>query len=1204
MTDNVGRTVKYGYTDGNGNLNTVTDVRGQTTSYTYDANHRLTQIQDARGHVTAANGYNTAGQVAWQEDAAGVASGLKTTYVYALDGSGQPTTTVTSPLGHISILTFDQNGLLLQKQDGTDDPTTEKTTVNTYDPTCLGVTSTTTTKAGDPVTHVESWTYNNTGTAPNCELLTDTDGLSHPIQYTSYNSLRQPLTVIDRNGHTTTYSYDANGNLTQVTAPIDATHNQVTVYHHTDASHPDDMTDKTDPNGKDWLVTYYANGDEASMTAPATTHPSSAAGAKTTYTHDGIGRISTTVAPNGNVSGGNPSLHTSAVGYDAAGNTLATSDALGQSITDSFARTPSATSLGTSDTGNTWTPATGTTWGLGTGGAYLATAGGSNNVVETTGTANGQITFSTPKTSSTQATGVAFRGDGTSSNEWVVAPVSVYGVWGLFKIQGGTITTVATTPGATCCTGNQTVSVWFSSSLIAVFVDGVLRIFVSDSAMSTNTKVGLYSTGAGGGTVAPFVFTRVGANQTASGFDADGNKSWSIDAQGHATTYAYDNNNRQVTTTQTDGSTLGTGYDADGRMVSQTDTNGKVTHYGYTAAGQLASVEDPDLRTTQYAEDALGNPRTVTNPDGHTTTHGYDLAERLHTVSYSSGNPSLVTKNYDNNGNLTSMSDETGNSSYVYDWLNRMTSYTNGGGAHVTTTYDAVGNVLTTAYPAGMGTVTRLYDEADREYQQTDWLANATNYTYDADNNILTQVTSNHVTTTYTPNADDQTTNIADVNTSTSTTLANFAYTRTNEGQVGAVTSTGVGSNLSYGYDSLNRISTVTGHSLADTYDPAGNLNQQDSSTANSQTHDAANQIQTQVSGSTTTSYSYNGEGDRTQAAVTGGSTTSYTYDQANQLGGITGTSSYTYDGNGLRMKGVISTVTGHYDWDLTGSLPLQLVAGGSDFIYGPDGRPLEQIKSGAVTWLYHDTSGSTRLLSDSTGTNQGSYTYGTWGAVTSHTGSAATSLQFDGQYTDANGFQYLRNRYYDTASGQFISRDPVEEQTRQTYSFANNDPVNQADPTGLWVVGVCVAATANVDFFGLGFYATGTLCLVYDGVHTGVLGIGSAGFTATGLDGSAGVGFFYSSSGSLNDLRGISGCGGGSGDIGIGVSGEVCIDPDSGSVSVYAGVCAGYGAEGHFGGAKTWLHIFGQSKGGGGSSVPATPPPVDPGDPNTYMGS
>jgi hypothetical protein len=41
-------------------------------------------------------------------------------------------------------------------------------------------------------------------------------------------------------------------------------------------------------------------------------------------------------------------------------------------------------------------------------------------------------------------------------------------------------------------------------------------------------------------------------------------------------------------------------------------------------------------------------------------------------------------------------------------------------------------------------------------------------------------------------------------------------------------------------------------------------------------------------------------------------------------------------------------------------------------------------------------------------------------------------------------------NRYYDPATGQFLSVDPLVNETGAPYSYAGDDPVDEADPTGL----------------------------------------------------------------------------------------------------------------------------------------------------------
>jgi RHS repeat-associated protein len=109
---------------------------------------------------------------------------------------------------------------------------------------------------------------------------------------------------------------------------------------------------------------------------------------------------------------------------------------------------------------------------------------------------------------------------------------------------------------------------------------------------------------------------------------------------------------------------------------------------------------------------------------------------------------------------------------------------------------------------------------------------------------------------------------------------------------------------------------------------------------------------------------------------------------------------------------------------------------------------------------LHQDQIGSTRLLTDSTGQAVGSYIYDAYGKTTSHAGSATTPLQYTGQYQDVEtGFYYLRARYYDPATAQFITRDPIEALTGAPYAYTGGNPLNAIDPSGLcWslIEGIC----------------------------------------------------------------------------------------------------------------------------------------------------
>lgn len=213
------------------------------------------------------------------------------------------------------------------------------------------------------------------------------------------------------------------------------------------------------------------------------------------------------------------------------------------------------------------------------------------------------------------------------------------------------------------------------------------------------------------------------------------------------------------------------------------------------------------------------------------------------------------------------------------------------------------------------------------------------------------------------------------------------------------------------------------------------------------------------------TTYTYDSRGNRA-GVTTPGSTTTLTYDQANRLTAYGTAATYTYNGDGLRMSKTAGGSATDFAWDESGQLPMLLSDGANSYVYGPHGEPIEQVSGAEVTYLQQDQQGSTRLLTDGTGNVTGTYSYDPFGNATSHTGSATTPLEYDGQYLDAESMlYYLRARFYDAMTGQFVSRDPLIGATGEPYQYSSNSPLNGGDPSGMfgWSgVGTFLQSTAH----------------------------------------------------------------------------------------------------------------------------------------------
>ncbi|QMU70625.1 RHS repeat domain-containing protein [Streptacidiphilus sp. P02-A3a] len=277
-------------------------------------------------------------------------------------------------------------------------------------------------------------------------------------------------------------------------------------------------------------------------------------------------------------------------------------------------------------------------------------------------------------------------------------------------------------------------------------------------------------------------------------------------------------------------------------------------------------------------------------------------------------------------------------------------------------------------------------------------------------------------------------------------------------------------------------------------------------------TFDALGNRQTETDHSTTggtdatTDYAYNGNGTNQPQTLT--STT----------GGTSGPTNYGYDADGnMTSRTTPSTGTQTLIWSPNGQLTNINggTAGNSSFVYDASGSLLLEKDPGSTTLYlsgeqltltgttvtgtrFYDLPGGGTAVRTAAGNNyqfQFSDQHGTNGLALDYTAQNPTWRQFTPygaprgttvSWADNRGFlnaptdtstglTVVGSREYDPTTGRFISLDPLFEATSlqqlNGYSYAEDDPINQSDPTGNMVMimaGDAVGSAAAVE----GYYA------------------------------------------------------------------------------------------------------------------------------------
>jgi RHS repeat-associated protein len=1015
ITDPNGNVLSYNV-NAAGDLTGFTDAVGNTTNFSYNGTHGLLTVTDPRGITPVTNNYDANGRLISTTDA----NGKTISFNHDLAAHHD---TVTDRLGNVTVFEYDDDGNVTKTTDALTNVTSY-----TYDSHDNKLTETS--ALGNTTTYVYDGFDN---------LTSQTDPLGNKTSFT-YDGARRPLTVTDARGGVTTNTYDLKGNLKSTKDPLgnvtSYTYNQAgLVQTTTDAAGGvttlgydgvGNVTSQTDALGHVTTFSYDSNNNRTSQAATRTN-----AGVQetltTSYKYDSKNRLIQTTYPDGT---------TSQVVYNSIGKQAATIDQLGRQTSfqdDSQGRLSSSTYPDGTSESSTYDNE----------GRRVTSTDRAGRVTSFTYDVLGRLTKTTFVDGASTSTGYDAIGEVTSSTD-ANLNTATYG----YDKSGR-------------------------------------RTSVTDAL----------------------------SNVTSFAYDANGNQSSMTDARNNTTSFQYDAANRRTAVVYADSTSDSTGYDSLGRTVSKTDQAGKLTQYGYDKLGRLTSVTDALGHVTSYGYDELGEQTTQTDAlsrptsfqydklgrrvkrtlplgmseiysydqagnmltrtdfDGKKTTYSYDQVNRLLSKTPDpSFNAAAITFSYTATGRRASMTDPSGSTSYSYDSRDRLLSKATPQGT-LSYTYDLGGNLLTTQSSNSNGiNIGYSYDKDNRLETVSDNApvsgtrpgTGTTTYSYDPAGNLAGYLYPNGVQTSYTYNTLNRLTGMGSAKGATN--LSSYTYTLGAAGNRLSVSELS-GRTVNYSYDDIYRltgeaISTdptpANNGSISYNYDAVGNRLARNSTIA--------------AVPSTTSIYDANdrlgSDGYDNNGSTTSSAGKTYTYDFENRIISVNnGAIALVYDGDGNRVAKTVNGVTTKFlvdDNNPTGyAQVVEELSSGSvsrAYTYGHMLVGQTQLVGGNWTPSFYglDGHGSVRFLADSSGAITDTYDYDAFGTLIHETGSTPNVYLYSGEQRDSGlGLDYLRFRYLNPASGRFWTTDPFEgvagePKSIHRYLYANIDPVNLVDPSGL----------------------------------------------------------------------------------------------------------------------------------------------------------
>lgn len=483
-------------------------------------------------------------------------------------------------------------------------------------------------------------------------------------------------------------------------------------------------------------------------------------------------------------------------------------------------------------------------------------------------------------------------------------------------------------------------------------------------------------------------------------------------------------------------------------------------HYAPETGSKIFLYDARDL-VSEYGEGLIGTSGCITSiTSSERVALTYDSEGRNTLIDFPSGTPD-ITKVYDPNGNLLSVSRDGVIWTYTYDSKDNISTEKlalDGRNFNLAYTYNSAGELIQSTLPSGR---VLSYNNDGRGRPQsvaaTGYPTVATGITYNVNNSIKTLAYGNGKQFAQPLNP-----RLLPESISVTPSILNFSYSYNARGQITSIIDTLVsGNSKSMQYDGLGRLTVANGPWGAGSYsyDALGNIRRKSLGTrvVNVNYDASLNRVlsNTDTAGSTR-SFSHDARGN-----VIGLGSLYFSYDRSNQpillSGSATGT--YKYDGNLKRIKSTVGGKEIYYIYNAAGNLVhVHAVTDNkvTDYVRIVD-KTIARITNNTITYLHNDHLGSPLAATTASGTVAWSEQYTPYGEKMIDNSANYDLGSFTGHIDDsATGLTYMQARYYDPVIGRFLSNDPlgfspVRLEYFNRYAYVENDPVNKNDPTGMF---------------------------------------------------------------------------------------------------------------------------------------------------------